>query len=168
MGEKVRTSLLISKEKREKIRGTGLSLEEYFNAIQEKYEHFNMDKWDEGSFWIGHFRICLLRAETLNFLLDHLEEESLRTIGRSVGEKLRSTMKMGFDLKLDSGTSLEIVEYFNTFSGWGHLSVENESIIVTTPIFNKSNFLQGYIEGLFNLELTLLESHPDRFIFKRT
>jgi hypothetical protein len=68
---------------------------------------------------------------------------------------------------LDNGTSLEIIEYFNTFSGWGHISLENESIIVTTPVFNKSNFLQGYIEGLFNLELTLLEAHPDRFIFKR-
>jgi hypothetical protein len=59
-----------------------------------------------------------------------------------------------------------ILERQNAFTGWGFYTLEEHMIIVTTPIFTKPYFLQGYLEGLLNLKLTILESVPDRFVYK--
>ena len=125
-----------------------------------------MDRWDNGSFWIEFFRVCFLRAETLNFILDYFEDESLLNIGREIGEKLHSTMENSVNFPINCDTKQQMIGYLNKFSGWGWFSLENNAIIITMPIFTKPHLIQGYLEGLFHLNLTLLESHPDRMAFK--
>lgn len=44
--------------------------------------------------------------------------------------------------------------------------MENEAIIITTPVFTKPHFIQGYLESLYELNLTVIESYPDRMAFK--
>lgn len=166
MAKRVKATLYISEDKREKIRRSGLSLEAYFNRLWEKHDRFCMDRWREGGFWIKDFRVCLIRAEAINFILDNLEEDSLGKIGREAGEKLRSTMEVGYDFRLDDESKSKMVEYLNEFSGWGNFTLRKDAIIIKTPVFNKPHFIKGYLEGLFNLSLTLIESYPDRMAFK--
>ncbi|MCW3991433.1 MAG: hypothetical protein NWE79_01900 [Candidatus Bathyarchaeota archaeon] len=166
MVKKVKASLYISEDRREKIRRSGLSLEEYFNRLWEKHERFTMDKWNDGGFWINFYRVCFLRAETLNFIFDQFEEESLLKIGREVGERQRSTMEAGLVFNTDEDSRLKMIEFMVDHCGWGHFTWENESIIITMPIFAKPHFIKGYLEGIFNIKLALIESYPNRIVFK--
>ena len=170
MGDKVKASLYISKDTRERIRRSGLSLEEYFNRLYEMHERFSMDKWRDGYFYIEYFRVCLLRAETLNLILDHFDDNGLYKTGRKVGEELRFTIENGFKhyITSDDEIKVKLIDYFNQFSGWGQFTLENNLIIITMPLFTRPQFLQGYIEGIFNLQLSIIESHPNRIVFKIT
>jgi len=168
MGKKVKSTLYISEDKREKIRRSGLSMEEYCNRLFEMYERFSMDKWKDGIFCIEYFRVCMLRAETLNLILDHFDDESLYKTGIDVGKQLRSALERGFKhhIKIDDEFKTKMIDYFNQFSGWGYFTLENDMIIITMPLFTKPYFIQGYIEGLMNAKLTLIEAHPDRMCFQ--
>lgn len=170
MAKKVKSTLYIAEDKREKIRCSGLSLEEYINRMYEMYEKFCLDKWNDGYFRIKYFRVCFLRAETLNLILDHLEDETLLEIGREVGEKLRLTVEDSFKHRVHSMKESEMIEdhlkYLNDFRGWGCFTLENEMIIITMPIFTKPYLIQGYLEGILNHKLTVIEAYPNRMSFK--
>ena len=169
MVKKVKSTLFISEDKRKKIRDSGLTMEEYFNRLYETYERFSMDKWEEGSFWIGLFRVCMLRVETLNLILNQLEDEDLLKIGRSAGDMRNSIMKYNSNLEpVNEESRRKILESLNFFCGWGNHNMKKDTIIITMPIFTKPCFIQGYLESLLNLKLTLIESHPDRMAFKIT
>ena len=164
---KIKATLFISKDKREKIRRSGLSLEEYFKRLYEAHERFNMDRWTDGCFWIRQFRVCLLRSEMLNSMLDHIDKDTLRKFGVEIGEKARSCFEYGFELDpVNDISRRKILEVWNDLSGWGDFTMENGRIIIKMPIFTKPLFLQGYLEGALNLKLTLIDSHPDRITLK--
>ena len=163
MVKKIKATLFISEDKRDKIRHSGLSLEEYFNRLYEMHERFDMDRWGEGRFWIKYFRVCLIRSETLNMILDNFDDKTLMEIGREAGENLQKSLRYGFDQIVESKE--KILEHLSAVSGWGDFILENEAIIVLTPVFTNSFFLQGYLESLLNLKLKLIESHPDRIVF---
>ena len=169
MTKKVKATLYIPEDVREKIRRTGLSLEEYFNRLYDKYEKLSLDKWRDGVFTIrGYFRVSLLRAETLNLILNKFEDEELVNLGRELGKKLRLSIEANFKrfFAPDENFELEMLNHLNNYSGWGYFTLENDSIVITMPIFTKPHLLRGYLEGLLNLTLTPLESYPDRIIFK--
>ena len=141
MDKKIKGTLKVSQEIREKIRLTGLTLEEYFNRIYNQRQSFDMDRWTEGTFWIQHFRICLFSAETLNHILNQLPEETLHKIGREAGQALRSTIEKAFPQKLEELSKTRFVEHLNTYAGWGKFTLNNNTIITTTPIFSKPHLL---------------------------
>ena len=164
MAKKIKATLFISEDKREKIRRSGLSMEEYFNRLYEMHERLNMDRWVNGCFWIKYLRVCFLRAETLNLILDHLDDETLLKIGREAGKNHQNSLKYGID-PLDDESPERMLEHLSAASGWGDFILDNGAIIILTPVFTKPFFLRGYLEGALNLKLTLIESHPDRMIF---
>ena len=167
MVKRVKATLYISEDKREEIRRSGMTLEEYFNKLYYTYKMYSMDKWGEGDIWIGNYRVCLLRAETLNLLLDEYEEKELLDMGRSTGEESRAIMKYYRNLEpVDRDSRLKMNENLNDFSGWGNFKMNNNTILIAKPIFTKPYFLQGYLESLLNLKLKLIESYPDRIAFK--
>ena len=166
MAKKIKATLFISEDKREKIRRSGLSLEAYFNRMYDMFERFTMDRWIDGCFWINIFRVSLICSETFNFILDHFNEETLLRVGREVGENIQQIFKYGFDLEpVDDTSQRKILEHLSAISGWGNFAFESRAIIIKNPIFNKPFFLQGYLESTLNLKLKLIESNPDRMIF---
>jgi hypothetical protein len=42
----------------------------------------------------------------------------------------------------------------------------NSNIVVENPLFNKPEFLMGYLEVLFGLSLELVEAFSDRNVFQ--
>jgi hypothetical protein len=167
MGKKVKATLFISEEKREKIKRSGLSLEEYCDKIYDAYENFRMETWENGCFMMDHFRVTLLRAETLNSILNNIEDNKQHDLGKELGGKLQLTLREGFKQTFNAGEdfSRKMIDYLNAYSGWGLFSQDKGTVIITMPIFTKPHFIQGYLEGLFNIELTVVESLPDRMIF---
>lgn len=166
MAKKIKATLFISDDKRDKIRHSGLTLEEYFKRLFEIHERFTTDRWTEGCFWIKSFRVCFLRSETLNMLLERFDDDTLLRIGREAGEKLQNSLKYGFDLEpVDDESREKIFEHFGAVSGWGKFILDDWAIIILTPVFTRPFFIQGYLEGALNLELMLVESQPDRMVF---
>ena len=109
----------------------------------------------------------LFRAETINFIINQMDDKTNRESGKKVGENLRSIVENGImKILRDGDIRKRIIERQNMITGWGHSTLEENLIIVTTPIFTKPYFLQGYLEGLLNLKLTILESVPDRCVYK--
>jgi len=164
MSKKIKGTLKVSQEIREKIYLTGLTLEEYFNRIYNQRQSFDMDRWTEGTFWIQHFRVCLFSAETLNHILNHLPDQTLHKIGREAGQALRTTTEKAFPQKLEELSKTRFIEPLAAYTGWGKFTTNNNTIITTTPIFTKPHFLQGYLEGTLNLNLTTLETNQTRTI----
>ena len=166
MEKKIKATLFILEDKREKIRRSGLTLEEYFNRLYDMFERFTMDRWTDGCFWIKYFRVCFISSETLNSILDHFDDETLLEIGREVGEEIQLGFKYGFNIEpVDYTSKREMVERFSAFTGWGNFTLEDEVIIIQNPIFKKPFFLQGYLEGSLNLKLKLIESQPEQMTF---
>lgn len=165
MKERIKATLFISRDKREKIRKTGLSLEEYFNRLYDMFELFSMDEWSEGCFWIKYIRHCLIQADTFNLILNHFDDETLSSIGREVGENVKKTYQHAF-YNGPSDDVVNLLKKISLLNGWGSFIVKNNVIAVKNPVFNKTSFLQGYLEGILQLELKLNEAHPDRAVFK--
>ena len=164
--KKIKSTLFISEDKREKIRRSGLTLEEYFKRLYEIHDRFDMDRWADGCFWLKYDRVCFLRSETLNMILDRFDDKTLMRIGREAGRNLQKSLKYGFDVEpVDDESRGKILEVFGAVTGWGNFILDNEAIIILTPVFTKPFFIQGYLEGALNLELMLVESHPDRMVF---
>jgi hypothetical protein len=167
VSDKIKSTLYIDKSKRDTIRQSGLSLEEYCNRLFELQESFNISNWKDGVFKINHFRVGLFRAETINLIINHIDEKPQRELGKKIGENFRLIIENRIlKIPLDADMGKTILERQNSFTGWGFYTLEEHIIIVTTPIFTKPYFLQGYLEGLLNLKLTVLESVPDRFVYK--
>ena len=168
MAKKVKSTLYISEDKREMIRRSGLSIEAFCDKLFDMYYRFNIYKWKDGYFSIDYFRVCFLPAETLNLILDHFDKDGLYKTGLAAGKQLRSTMEKGFDLniKLDDKSSKKILDDITKFSGWGCFTMKSDMIIITNPIFTKPHFIQGYLEGLMGVKLTLFEAYQDRVSFK--
>lgn len=165
--KKVKSTLYITRDKREKIRQSGLSIEAYINQQFELQENFNIANWKNGFFKINYFRIGLFRAETINSIINYIDDEKVCELGKKIGEKLRRIVDNGImKILRDENLNRRIIEQQNIFTGWGLYTLEENMIIVTTPIFTRPYFLQGYLEGLLNLKLTILESVPDRFVYK--
>lgn len=166
MSKKIKATLFISADKREKIRRSGLSLEEFCDRLIDTQERFSMDQWTDGCFWIGFFRVCFLKTETLNYLLDHFEDNDLLKMGRELGEKAKSIQNYLSKLNsVDNVSIMELLEHLNAVYGWGNFTLKNKIIIIKTPVFTKPYFIQGYLEGILNVRLTIIESLPDRMVF---
>lgn len=165
MREKIKATLFISRDKREKIRKTGLSLEEFFNRFYDMFELYSMDEWSDGCFWIKYIRHCLIQADTFNFILDHFDDETLSRIGREVGENVKKAYQQVFHAE-PLNYPLNLLKNLSLLSGWGSFILENNVVAVKNPVFKKMSFLHGYLEGILQLELKLDEAHPDRAVFK--
>lgn len=166
MVKKIKATLFISEDKREKIRRSGLTLEEYFKRLYEKHELFDMDHWTDGCFWIKYHRVCFIQSEIFNMILDRFDDKTLMRMGREAGRNLQNSLKYGFDLEpMDDEYRGKILEHLNAVTGWGNFILNDSVIIILTPVFTKPFFIQGYLEGALNLELTLVESRPDRMVF---
>jgi len=72
--------------------------------------------------------------------------------------------RAGFPEKLEELSKTRFVEHLNTYSGWGKFTLNKDTIIITAPIFTKPHFLQGFLEGTLNLNLTTLETNQTRTI----
>ena len=140
--KKVKTTLFVSKDVREKIKKTGLSLEEYFEKIFKQHEMFSMEKWKDGVFTTGFIRICLLRSETINLILDQINEDRLLKVAREIGSSMRQVGKTYLDIE----TTEELLDAENRLSGWGLFSIVKNTIVINRPITHKTRFLQGYLE----------------------
>jgi hypothetical protein len=126
-----------------------------------------MDKWSEGSFYRDHMRVCCVRAETINFLIENLKFEDLRSVAKNLAEQALVSSKIVFDWELTSPENREkVIKMFNLRSGWGKVRLVNSSIVVENPLLNKPEFLMGYLEGLLGLDLELIEAYPDRNVFQ--
>jgi len=164
--EKVKTTLFLSEEDRETVRRSGKTVEHFFGELMSLYRLLTMDRWSEGVFYHGYIRVCFLRAENLNFLIENLKIEDLRSVGRKVGEKTFPVAKhyLGWDSR-DPKNRQRFVQAFNMVLGWGRLQSGDHMIVVEKPIINKPEFLMGYLEAVLNLDLEWVEAYPDRQVF---
>ena len=165
--KKVKATLYISEDKREMIRRSGRSLEEYFNHLYEDHVRFSMDKWSDGAFWVGYLRVCLFRAETVNMIISRLENDAVVDVGFKVGMDEKTYVMFDCDLEpVDDESRLRMLERVNSLYGWGLFTLRNSVVIVSQPVFSGHYFFQGFLEGYLDLELHPLESFPDRLTFQ--
>ena len=164
--EKVKTTLFLSEEDRETVRRSGKTVEHFFGELMRLYRLLTMDRWSEGSFYHGYIRVCFLRAETLNYLLENSKFEDLRSVGREHGEKMLLAFKYAFDWEVADPKNRErLTQTFNMRIGWGQVRLNKHTVVVENPIFSKPDFLMGYLEALLNLDLELAEAYNDRHVF---
>jgi len=59
-----------------------------------------------------------------------------------------------------------MLSIFSKQIGWGQFLWQNNNIMIKLPIFKNHSFIQGYLEGILNLELIPIELNPDLIVFK--
>jgi GAF domain len=162
---KVRATLFLSEERRKNIRNSGLSLEEFFNRVMDRYEYYSLDKWEEGSFWINQYRVGLFMSETINFCFSQFEDRKLYEAGQEMGRMSRVSLRYEENDVTEQASTQRILDDLNNLFGWGYFTVENDKIVLTNPIFSSPYFIYGFLEGLLKIKLNIVESFSSRIMF---
>jgi hypothetical protein len=163
---KVRATLFLSEERREKIRNSGLSLEEFFNRVMDRYEYYSLDRWEEGSFWINQYRVGLFMSETINFCFSQFEDRKLYEAGQEMGRMARVSLRYEESDLLEQASTQKILNDLSKLFGWGFFTIENDKIIITKPIFSSPYFIYGFLEGLLKVKLNIIESFNYKIVLE--
>jgi len=162
---KVRATLFLSEDRRENIRNSGLSLEEFFNRVMDRYEYYSLDKWEEGSFWINQYRVGLFMSETINYCFSQFEDRKLYEAGQEMGRMARVSLRYEEGEVIKQASTQHILDDLNKLFGWGYFTAENDRIVMTNPIFSSPYFIYGFLEGLLRIKLNIVESFSSRIMF---
>jgi len=164
---RVKASLYLSDEVREKIRATGLTLEDYFNRMYKTYTSFDMDRWVEGAFWKQYFRVAVFTSETLNSVLGRLDDDAQYRAGLEAGTDVRTGASIRENVTPEELPREDLIRDFNDYCGWGKLIMRNESaIMITQPFFEKPHFAKGYLEGMLGIKLQIVEASHTRVTYR--
>ncbi|MEM2921765.1 MAG: hypothetical protein QXF26_05545, partial [Candidatus Bathyarchaeia archaeon] len=124
--------------------------------ITEMYNTHPIWKWKDGFFEGPESRVCVLRADSLNLLLQFIGDKAYKA-GQLCARSLRSLIlrKLGnsqIDLKA-------LINEFNKRTGFGFASLKDDTIELKNPAIEDHNFLKGYFEGLFNVKVNSIKEH---------
>ncbi len=128
--------------------------------ITEMYNTHPIWKWKNGFFEGPEARVCVLRTESLNLLLEMMGEKSLKA-GKLIATKLRSLMPK----EVISSNNLEpLISEFNKRTGFGFARLKDGNIELMNPAIEDHNFLMGYIEGLLGIKINKIEKKNNTLI----
>jgi hypothetical protein len=165
--KKLKTTLIIPETIREEIKKSGMSIEDYFAMLYDVYKRYSIADWKEGCYWLKTTRIALIKTDTFNGILTKFDEEAQVNLGRELGKKAQVGLKYNYDIEDDTIESKKtMLSIFSKQIGWGQFIWQNNNILIKLPIFKGHSFIQGYLEGILDLELTPMELNPDLIVFK--
>jgi ParB/RepB/Spo0J family partition protein len=111
-----------------------------------------------------HGRVCILRVESLNYLISQLRVSPYvagAKIAQGAAEILR---ERGIEPRLRKNWSKILVEK-SKYAGWGRMSTTTDSkLVVHDPTIN-SEFLRGYLENVFGIELRCAKNNARIQVF---
>lgn len=110
-------------------------------------------------------RVCVVRVDTLNFLLSELKISSYKA-GLHVGFMAAKVLKKrGIEPSHQKNWS-KVLREKSRYAGWGKISTTtNNEIVVHQPCLNVK-FLQGYLEGLLGVRLKIIKNDQVSQIYR--
>ena len=165
--KKLKTTLIIPETIREEIKKSGMSIEDYFTTLYNTYKRYNIDNWREGCYWLKTTRVAFIKADTFNGILNKFDDNTQIDLGRELGKKAQVGLKYNYSIEDNSIESQKMMlSIFSKQIGWGQFLWQNNNIMIKLTIFKNHSFIQGYLEGILNLELIPIELNPDLIVFK--
>jgi hypothetical protein len=163
---RIKSTIFLTKENREIVKASGKTVQGFFEDLFDLYVAHDMGSWRRGHLFHRQTRILVVRGDFLDRILNDVSDPY--DMGKKIGESAWTTVKVmwGFDAK-GPGNRKRYFELRNKISGWGIFSEPSEgTIIVESPAMSSSEFLRGYLEGVFSIRLRTVEATADRIVFQ--
>ncbi|WP_309492996.1 hypothetical protein [Candidatus Hecatella orcuttiae] len=140
------------------------SLKEFVEMCVKFGRQYTLDRWQKGLFDIGPVRIVFLPKKALDLLIERVEQEDHRDLGREMGEVIKSFALFQFqtDTTKDWDSALEIMSNF----GWGQFSATDRDYIQIVSPALPSSLMKSYVESVLNVKLEPIQMKIDVQVFR--
>ena len=161
-----RTTIILDKEEREFVdslikEGKEPGIKPLISKMLDVYRSMMIYDWRfPGEYYCGISRIGFVNVELLNILIQQVPKESLREIGKKMGDALRISMETTLGLKTAIQENWESVFKRLRVQGFGDFFLKDKYILIKTPFINDSEIWEGILEGLLEIELDMKTSAP--------
>ena len=161
-----RTTIILDKEERAFVdslikEGKEPGIKPLISKMLDVYRSMMIYDWRfPGEYYCGISRIGFVNVELLNILIQQVPKESLREIGKKMGDALRISMETTLGLKTAIQENWESVFKRLRVQGFGDFFLKDKYILIKTPFINDSEIWEGILEGLLEIELDMKTSAP--------
>jgi len=154
-----RTTIILDEEEREYIdslisEGREPGIKPLISKMLDVYRSMRIYDWKfPGEYYIGISRVVFLNVEFLDILLKYIPEEKWKEAGQNIGEMAKVSMEASIDIETANKARWPEVFKRLRVQGFGDFYLKDKFIIVRTPLISNSEFLCGFIEKLFGVNL---------------
>jgi len=154
-----RTTIILDKEEREYIdslikEGREPGIKPLVSKMLDVYRSMRIYDWKyPGEYYIGISRVAFLNVEFIDILLKYIPEEKWKEVGQKIGEMAKVSMEASIDIETTNREQWPDVFKRLRVQGFGDFYLKNKFVIIRTPLISNSQFLCGFIETLFGINL---------------
>jgi len=166
-----RTTIILEKEEREFIdslirEGKEPGIKPLISKMLDVYRSMMIYDWRfPGEYYCGISRVAFVNVELINILIQHIQKEEWRGIGRKMGEAAKVSIETTLNVQTVNREKWQEVFKRLRVQGFGDFFLRDKYILIKTPFIGESEIWAGFLEGLFSIELDVKTSAPP-FVFE--
>jgi hypothetical protein len=161
-----RTTIILDKEERDFIdrmikEGKEPGIKPLISKMLDVYKSMMIYDWRfPGEYYCGISRIAFVNVELINILIQQIDKEKWRKIGKEMGVALKVSIETILGLEASKRENWEHIFKRLKVQGFGDFFLKDKYLLLKTPFIGYPELWEGILEGLFNVELDMKTGVP--------
>ena len=161
-----RTTIILDKDERDFIdqmikEGKEPGIKPLISKMLDVYKSMMIYDWRfPGEYYCGISRIAFVNVELINILIQQIDKEKWREIGKEMGVALKVSIETILGLEASKRENWEKIFKRLRIQGFGDFFLKDKYLLLKTPFIGYPELWEGILEGLFNVELDMKTGVP--------
>jgi hypothetical protein len=161
-----RTTIILERDEREYIdslirEGKEPGIKPLISKMLDVYRSMMIYDWRfPGEYYCGISRIAFVNAELVDILISNIPTEKWREVGKKMGEATRVSIETAIGIQATNREKWPDVFKRLRVQGFGDFYLKDKYFLIKTPFISECEIWAGFLEGLFDLELTAKTTSP--------
>jgi len=161
-----RTTIILDKDERDFIdqmikEGKEPGIKPLISKMLDVYKSMMIYDWRfPGEYYCGISRIAFVNVELINILIQQIDKEKWREIGKEMGVALKVSIETILGLEASKRENWENIFKRLRIQGFGDFFLKDKYLLLKTPFIGYPELWEGILEGLFNVELDMKTGVP--------
>lgn len=161
-----RTTIILDKDERDFIdqmikEGKEPGIKPLISKMLDVYKSMMIYDWRfPGEYYCGISRIAFVNVELINILIQQIDKEKWREIGKEMGVALKVSIETILGLEASKRENWESIFKRLRIQGFGDFFLKDKYLLLKTPFIGYPELWEGILEGLFNVELDMKTGVP--------
>ena len=161
-----RTTIILDKDERDFIdqmikEGKEPGIKPLISKMLDVYKSMMIYDWRfPGEYYCGISRVAFVNVELINILIQQIDKEKWREIGKEMGVALKVSIETILGLEASKRENWESIFKRLRIQGFGDFFLKDKYLLLKTPFIGYPELWEGILEGLFNVELDMKTGVP--------
>jgi len=161
-----RTTIILEKDEREFVdslikEGKEPGIKPLISKMLDVYRSMMIYDWRfPGEYYCGISRVAFVNAELVNILINNVQMEKWRDIGKKMGEATKVSIETAIGIQTKKREKWSDVFKRLRVQGFGDFYLKDRYLLIKTPFISESEIWAGFLEGLLEIELDVKTASP--------